>query len=72
MVPCLQVVPRSRELPVLYTAKADRNAGFTDLTLPVSEGLALELKITASGDVLPFNERGIHSHFPDRGRLRLR
>ena len=72
---CLQVVPRSREPPVLYTlytAKADRNAGFTDLTVPVPEGLALELMITGAGDVLSLNERGIHNHFPDRSRLRLR
>ena len=69
---CLQVVPGSHQLPLLCTVEADREASFTDVTVPLPEGMTPEPVIMEPGDVLFFNGQLIHGSFPNRSRDRFR
>ena len=69
---CLQVVPGTRELPVLCTETADLELSFTDFTVPVTAGMTPENVIMEPGDVLFFNGQVIHGSLPNRSRSRFR
>ncbi|HMO56770.1 MAG TPA: phytanoyl-CoA dioxygenase family protein [Roseiflexaceae bacterium] len=62
---CLQVVPNSHNLPLLCTVKADLTQSFTDITVPLPEGMQPEPVIMQAGDVLFFNGQVIHGSFPN-------
>jgi phytanoyl-CoA hydroxylase len=69
---CLQVVPGSRDLPVLCTSKADTSISFTDVTVPVPEGTPVRPVLMAAGDVFFFNGSVIHGSYPNRSATRFR
>lgn len=62
---CLQVVPGSQNLPVLCTEKADTTQSFTDVTVPLAEGMHPTPVVMKAGDVLFFNGQLIHGSFPN-------
>lgn len=69
---CLQVVPGSGELPVLCTKKADTSVSFTDVTVPVPEGMPAVPVVMKAGDVLFFNGSVIHGSLPNVTKDRFR
>ena len=69
---CLQVVPGSHNLPVLCTIAADSTQSFTDVTVPVPEGMAVAPVLMQAGDVLFFNGQLIHGSLPNRSSDRFR
>lgn len=69
---CLQVVPGSHDLPVLCTERADTALSFTDVTVPVPEGMPAETVRMRAGDVLFFNGSLIHGSGPNRSATRFR
>ncbi|HEX5323175.1 MAG TPA: phytanoyl-CoA dioxygenase family protein [Capsulimonadaceae bacterium] len=69
---CMQVVPGSHNLPVLCTELADTRTSFTDVTVPVPEGLEIRPVIMNAGDVLFFNGSVIHGSYPNTSRGRFR
>jgi len=64
---CLQIVPGSHELPVLCTGKADTSVSFTDVEVPLPEGMAVIPVTMEAGDVFFFNGSLIHGSYPNRG-----
>ncbi len=69
---CLQVVPGTQDLPVLCTVTADTKQSFTDVTVPLGEGMAPTPVIMQAGDVLFFNGQLIHGSFPNSSQDRFR
>jgi ectoine hydroxylase-related dioxygenase (phytanoyl-CoA dioxygenase family) len=69
---CLQVVPDTGGLPVLCTEKADVSVSFTDVTVPVPEGMPVEPVPMCAGDVLFFNGSVIHGSYPNTTTDRFR
>lgn len=69
---CLQVVPGTHTLPLLCTEKADTRQSFTDVTVPLPEGVTPVPVPMAAGDVLFFNGSLIHGSFPNRTPDRFR
>ena len=69
---CLQVVPGTRDVPVLCTEQADHDASFSSVTVPLPPHLAPEDVIMEPGDVLLFNGQVIHGSLPNRSRTRFR
>jgi ectoine hydroxylase-related dioxygenase (phytanoyl-CoA dioxygenase family) len=69
---CLRVVLGSHDLPVLCTQKADTTVSFTDVTVPVPEGMPIVPIIMEAGDVLFFNGSLIHGSGPNRSQDRFR
>ena len=69
---CLQVVPDTRDTPVLCAEQADHDASFTNLMVPLPAHLAPEDVIMEPGDVLFFNGQVIHGSLPNRSRTRFR
>lgn len=69
---CLQVVPDSYDAPVLCTQQADTMASFTDVTVPIPEGMAIVSIIMEPGDVMFFNGSLIHGSEPNRSQDRFR
>jgi phytanoyl-CoA hydroxylase len=69
---CLQVVPGTHELPVLCTVQADTTQSFTDVTVPLPEGMTPVPVIMQPGDVLFFNGQLIHGSFPNTSQDRFR
>ena len=69
---CLQVVPGTRDVPVLCTEQADHAVSFTDVTVPLPPGLKPVDVIMEPGDVLFFNGQVIHGSRPNRSRTRFR
>ncbi|AIE86840.1 phytanoyl-CoA dioxygenase family protein [Fimbriimonas ginsengisoli] len=69
---CLQVVPGTHDLPLLCTVKADTSQSFTDVTVPLPEGMAPLPVIMKRGDVLFFNGSVVHGSFPNTSRDRFR
>ncbi|MFM2310100.1 MAG: hypothetical protein RLY87_2222 [Chloroflexota bacterium] len=69
---CLQVVPGSHQLPVLCTVPADPAQSFTDVTVPVPEGMRVEPVRMRAGDVLFFNGQLIHGSYPNTSTDRFR
>lgn len=69
---CMQVVPRSHLLPLLCTTQADTTQSFTDVTVPIPEGMHSVPVIMAPGDVFFFNGQVIHGSFPNISQDRFR
>jgi ectoine hydroxylase-related dioxygenase (phytanoyl-CoA dioxygenase family) len=69
---CLQVVPGSQDLPVLCTTKADTSISFTDVMVPVPDGISAVPVCMEAGDVFFFNGSVIHGSFPNVSRDRFR
>lgn len=69
---CLQVVPGTQNLPLLCTEEADTHASFTDVTVPLGEGMSPTPVTMQAGDVLFFNGQLIHGSFPNTSRTRFR
>jgi phytanoyl-CoA hydroxylase len=63
---CLEVVPHSHDWPVLCTVAADTTESFTDVTVPLPEGVELQPVIMDPGDVLFFNGSLVHGSKPNR------
>jgi ectoine hydroxylase-related dioxygenase (phytanoyl-CoA dioxygenase family) len=62
---CLQVVPGTQNAPILCTVKADTTQSFTDVTVPLGEGMSAEPVIMKAGDVLFFNGQLVHGSYPN-------
>jgi phytanoyl-CoA hydroxylase len=69
---CLQVVPRTHDLPLLCTVKADTSQSFTDVTVPIPAGYQPEPVVMKAGDVLFFNGQLVHGSFPNTTPDRFR
>jgi len=69
---CLQVVPGSHRLPMLCTQKADTTLSFTDVGVPVPEGLESVPVPMQPGDALFFNGSLIHGSPPNTSSTRFR
>lgn len=69
---CMQVVPGSHTWPTLCTQKADTARSFTDVTVPVPDGVEVRPVVMAPGDVLFFNGQLIHGSFPNTSADRFR
>ena len=69
---CLRVVPGTHDLPELCTVSADTSQSFTDVTVPIPEGMSAEPVIMEAGDVFFFNGQVIHGSFPNATTDRFR
>ncbi|HRJ41936.1 MAG: phytanoyl-CoA dioxygenase family protein [Caldilineaceae bacterium] len=69
---CLQVVPGTQNLPILCTVQADTTQSFTDVTVPIPDGMQAEPVLMKAGDVLFFNGQLIHGSFPNTSQNRFR
>lgn len=69
---CLQVVPGTQNLPILCTVQADTTQSFTDVTVPIPDGMQPEPVLMKAGDVLFFNGQLIHGSFPNTSQERFR
>jgi ectoine hydroxylase-related dioxygenase (phytanoyl-CoA dioxygenase family) len=69
---CLQIVPGTQNLPVLCTIEADTSQSFTDVTVPLPEGMSSVPVIMKAGDVLFFNGQLIHGSYPNTSTDRFR
>ena len=69
---CMQIVPGSHTWPTLCSVKADTNASFTDVTVPLPEGTTAKPVVMAAGDMLFFNGQLVHGSFPNTTPDRFR
>jgi phytanoyl-CoA hydroxylase len=69
---CMQVVPGSHTWDILCTVKADTTQSFTDVTVPLPEGVAPVPVTMQAGDVLFFNGQLVHGSFPNTTTDRFR
>lgn len=69
---CLQVVPGTHETPVLCPIEADAAESFTDVTVPLPEGMTPMDVTMRAGDVLFFNGQLVHGSLPNRTPDRFR
>jgi ectoine hydroxylase-related dioxygenase (phytanoyl-CoA dioxygenase family) len=69
---CLQVVPGTHDLPILCTVEADTTQSFTDVTVPIPEGMKAVPIIMEAGDVLFFNGQLVHGSYPNTSQDRFR
>jgi phytanoyl-CoA hydroxylase len=69
---CLQVVPRTHNLPELCMIDADTTQSFSDKQVPIPEGSSPTPVIMKAGDVLFFNGQVIHGSFPNTSTDRYR
>jgi ectoine hydroxylase-related dioxygenase (phytanoyl-CoA dioxygenase family) len=69
---CLQVVPGTQNAPLLCTVKADTTQSFTDVTVPLGEGMKPAPVLMKAGDVLFFNGQLVHGSFPNTSQDRFR
>ncbi len=69
---CLQVVAGSQKWDVLCTVKADTTQSFTDVTVPLPEGVEPIPVIMKAGDVMFFNGQLVHGSFPNTTTDRFR
>jgi len=69
---CMQVVPGSHELPLLCTVPADTTQSFTDVTVPLPEGMTSVPVQMKAGDVFFFNGQMIHGSYPNTTTNRFR
>ncbi|HEY0868456.1 MAG TPA: phytanoyl-CoA dioxygenase family protein [Fimbriimonas sp.] len=69
---CMQVVPGTQNLPVLCTKTADTSQSFTDVTVPIPDGLEPVPVLMDPGDVLFFNGSVIHGSYPNTSKDRFR
>jgi phytanoyl-CoA hydroxylase len=69
---CLLVVPGSHHWPVLCTEKADTRISFTDVTVPIPDGIAAQPVVMDPGDVLFFHGSLVHGSMPNTTADRFR
>jgi len=69
---CMQVVPGSHELPLLCTVPADTTQSFTDVMVPLPEGMSSVPVVMKAGDVFFFNGQMIHGSYPNTSSNRFR
>ncbi len=69
---CMMVVPGSQDLPILCITKADVKASFTDIAVPIPEGMEVRPVGMKAGDVLFFNGSLIHGSYPNVSEDRFR
>lgn len=69
---CLQLVPGTQDLPLLCPVEADVTESFTDVTVPLSEGMTPTPARLEPGDVLFFNGQIVHGSFPNTSAERFR
>jgi ectoine hydroxylase-related dioxygenase (phytanoyl-CoA dioxygenase family) len=69
---CLMVVPGSQNLPVLCLTKSDTSKSFTDVEVPVPDGMEVRPAIMKAGDVMFFNGQVIHGSNPNTSKDRFR
>lgn len=69
---CMQVVPQSHTLPLLCSIEADTAQSFTDVTVPLPDGMTTAPMIMNAGDVLFFNGQLIHGSTPNTSTDRFR
>ncbi|MER3496120.1 MAG: phytanoyl-CoA dioxygenase [Armatimonadota bacterium] len=69
---CMRVVPGSADLPILCITAADTATSFTDITVPIPEGMEVRPVLMRAGDVLFFNGSLIHGSYPNESRGRFR
>ena len=69
---CIQVVPGTQGTPVLCTRKADTTRSFTDVEVPLPDGLAPLSVEMEPGDVLFFNGSIVHGSGVNRSPSRFR
>ena len=68
----MQVIPGSHELPLLCATHADTKLSFTDVTVPIPDGVTPVPVLMKAGDVLFFNGSLIHGSFPNTSADRFR
>lgn len=69
---CMQLVPRTQDLPELCLIDADLSQSFTSKQVPIPPGTAPVPAIMQAGDVLFFNGQVIHGSFPNTSTDRFR
>jgi phytanoyl-CoA hydroxylase len=69
---CMRVVPGSHRWPILCTEKADTQASFTDITVPLPPGMEAVPVVMEPGDVLFFNGSLVHGSYPNTSKDRFR
>jgi phytanoyl-CoA hydroxylase len=69
---CLQIVPATGDLPILCAVQADTTKSFTDITVPIPDGMDAEAVVMQPGDVFFFNGTLIHGSFPNSSQDRFR
>lgn len=69
---CIQLVPRTHNLPELCMVDADTSQSFTSKTVPIPEGTAPIPVVMKAGDVLFFNGQVIHGSYPNTSTDRFR
>lgn len=69
---CLRIVPGTHDIPVLCPVEADASQSFTDVTVPLPEGMDPRDVPMQAGDVLFFNGQLVHGSLPNRTGDRFR
>lgn len=69
---CLHVVPGSHKLPILCTEQADTTRSFTDVAVPVPEGVETVPLVMEAGDAVFFAGALIHGSPPNSTKDRFR
>lgn len=69
---CLQIVPRTHDLPRLCTVDADTTQSFSASTAPLPPGSEAAPVIMKAGDVVFFNGQVIHGSYPNTSATRFR
>ncbi len=69
---CLQIVPRTQDLPMLCPIEADLSQSFSAATVPLPPGSQPKPVLMKAGDVVFFNGQVIHGSFPNRSASRFR
>ncbi len=69
---CLQIVPRTHDLPRLCTIDADTAQSFSASTVPLPPGSEAAPVIMKAGDVVFFNGQVIHGSYPNTSKTRFR
>jgi phytanoyl-CoA hydroxylase len=69
---CLRLVPGSQDWPLLCATQADTTESFTDVTVPLPEGVEAVPAPMKGGDVLFFNGQIVHGSLPNTTKDRFR
>lgn len=69
---CMQIVPGSHTWPMLCATSADTTQSFTDVTVPLPDGVQSVPITMQAGDVLFFNGSLVHGSFPNTTKDRFR
>ena len=69
---CLQVVPGSHAWPLLCSVEADKGVSFSDVSVPLPDGVEAAPVLMKAGDVFFFNGQIVHGSLPNRTTDRFR